>query len=140
MDIATDLGLEREEEDFGIALAYHGVSNGPYIVLPFLGPSNARDTFGRVVDTFVHPFMIFNYANVRAGIADKISIGSQSLDILQTRVDIDEAIQAGKEKFGRLLPLRTGRIYAISARHPIRRKPAGRGILSSCYKTILYLP
>ncbi len=96
-DIAKDLGLEREEEDFGIALAYHGVPSGPYLVLPLLGPSNVRDAVGKVVDTLVHPFMILSYTDVRAGITDPIAYGGRGLDIVQTRVDFDEAIKAGRE-------------------------------------------
>lgn len=96
-DIAKDLGLEREEEDFGIALAYHGIPAGPYLVLPLLGPSNVRDAVGRVVDTLVHPFMILSYTDVRAGITDPIAYSGRGLDIVQTRVDLDEAIKAGRE-------------------------------------------
>lgn len=97
MDVAKDMGLERQQEDFGIALAYQGVPSGPYLVLPFLGPSNLRDTVGLVFDTIVHPFMFLTYSSVRAGISDKITIGGQTIDILQTRVNLDEAIKAGKE-------------------------------------------
>lgn len=45
-DVATELGLEKHKEDFGQTLAVWGVGPGPYIVLPFLGPSSLRDTFG----------------------------------------------------------------------------------------------
>ena len=50
-DPATYLGLERQTEDFGQTLGHYGVGDGPYIVLPILGPSNLRDTTGLVVDT-----------------------------------------------------------------------------------------
>jgi phospholipid-binding lipoprotein MlaA len=50
-DPATSFGLERQTEDFGQTLGHYGVGNGPYIVLPILGPSNLRDTTGWVVDT-----------------------------------------------------------------------------------------
>ncbi len=49
-DPATSSGLERQTEDFGQTLGYWGVGNGPYIVLPILGPSNLRDTTGIVTD------------------------------------------------------------------------------------------
>lgn len=97
LDVANDMGLEREEEDFGIALAYHGIPSGAYLVLPFMGPSNLRDTVGRVVDTLVHPLALLNYSDVRAGIADRVTISAQTIDTLQTRVNLDEAIKAGKE-------------------------------------------
>jgi len=50
MDVATDFGLPKQEEDFGQTLGYWGVGSGPYLVLPFFGPSNVRDTVGFVAD------------------------------------------------------------------------------------------
>ena len=61
-DPATKMGLPREVEDFGQTLGYYGVSDGPYIVLPLLGPSNLRDTSGLVVDTLSESSI--NYLNV----------------------------------------------------------------------------
>lgn len=55
VDNATGLGLEHRDEDFGQTLGHYGTSDGPYIVLPLLGPSNARDTVGLVVDYFLDP-------------------------------------------------------------------------------------
>jgi phospholipid-binding lipoprotein MlaA len=55
-DPATDWGLPRQEEDFGQTLGHYGVGNGPYIVLPILGPSNLRDTTGTVVDAAAFKF------------------------------------------------------------------------------------
>lgn len=50
-DIAKHAGLERSDgEDFGQTLAVWGVGNGPYVVLPFLGPSSLRDSAGLPVD------------------------------------------------------------------------------------------
>lgn len=48
----SDVNLNKRKEDFGQTLGHYGVSSGPYIVLPFLGPSSARDTFGLAVDSF----------------------------------------------------------------------------------------
>ncbi len=55
MDIATELDLEAHDEDFGQTLAVWGSGEGPYLVLPILGPSNPRDTVGLVVDGFLDP-------------------------------------------------------------------------------------
>ncbi len=57
-DPATKLGIEKVDEDFGQTLAVWGLEDGPYLVLPFLGPSNPRDALGFVVDSFGDPFMI----------------------------------------------------------------------------------
>jgi phospholipid-binding lipoprotein MlaA len=45
-DPATGWGLQRRTEDFGQTLGFYGIGNGPYLVLPLLGPSNLRDSFG----------------------------------------------------------------------------------------------
>ena len=50
IDVATPMGLDKHDEDFGQTLGYWGVGNGPYLVLPFLGPSTVRDTAGLAVD------------------------------------------------------------------------------------------
>lgn len=60
IDVATEIGLEKHNEDFGQTLGYWGLGDGPYIVLPFLGPSNLRDTVGWVVDFFTDPMTYVN--------------------------------------------------------------------------------
>lgn len=49
-DVATPMGLEKHNEDFGQTLGAWGVPPGPYFVIPFLGPSTARDAPARYVD------------------------------------------------------------------------------------------
>jgi phospholipid-binding lipoprotein MlaA len=49
-DIATEMKLQKNQEDFGQTLGYWGVGPGAYLVLPFFGPSTVRDGLGRVVD------------------------------------------------------------------------------------------
>lgn len=55
IDVATPMDLPKHNEDFGQTLGYWGVGNGPYLVLPLLGPSNLRDSVGLVVDYKVDP-------------------------------------------------------------------------------------
>ena len=43
MDVASRMGLEKHDEDFGQTLGYWGMGTGPYVMLPFFGPSNLRD-------------------------------------------------------------------------------------------------
>lgn len=54
-DVATEIGLEKHNEDFGQTLGYWGIGDGPYLVLPFLGPSSARDAVGWVGDFYTWP-------------------------------------------------------------------------------------
>ncbi len=51
IDWASDIGLEKHNEDFGQTLGYWGVPEGPYFVLPFLGPGTIRDTGGWLADS-----------------------------------------------------------------------------------------
>jgi phospholipid-binding lipoprotein MlaA len=56
IDIASDAGLAKHNEDFGQTLGYWGVPAGPYIMLPLLGPSTLRDTAGLPVDIAADPW------------------------------------------------------------------------------------
>ena len=50
IDWATELKIDKHKEDFGQTMAFWGVSSGPYVVLPFFGPSTVRDSFGLLID------------------------------------------------------------------------------------------
>ena len=54
-DVATGLGMEKHHEDFGQTLGYWGIGDGPYLVLPLLGPSNVRDAVGWYGDAYIWP-------------------------------------------------------------------------------------
>lgn len=55
VDVASHAGVEDHSEDFGQTLAVWGVGEGPYLVLPLLGPDPPRDAVGQVVDTMIDP-------------------------------------------------------------------------------------
>jgi len=58
-DFASAVGLHNRPADLGETMAFYGAGNGPYVVLPIIGPSNVRDAFGRLGDAFMMPT---NYA------------------------------------------------------------------------------
>lgn len=60
-DPATQVGLYKNNEDFGQTLGYWGAPAGPYLVLPILGPSDVRDTVGNVADGYAEPRNYFNW-------------------------------------------------------------------------------
>jgi phospholipid-binding lipoprotein MlaA len=63
-DQASKIGLEKQSGDFGQTLYSWGVPDGPYLVLPLLGPSNPRDAIGIAVDSYMDPF---NYVAANNG-------------------------------------------------------------------------
>lgn len=61
IDVASHAGMERPNEDFGQTLGSYGVTPGPYLFIPFIGPTTFRDGVGTVVDAVMHP--LFWYGN-----------------------------------------------------------------------------
>lgn len=51
LDISSEMGLQKHNEDFGQTLGHWGVGSGPYLVLPFIGPGNLRDSTAFAIDT-----------------------------------------------------------------------------------------
>ena len=86
-DVATDIGLDKNHEDFGQTLGVWGFSDGPYIVMPFFGASNVRDTVGFVVDVKTDFMINTNKLNSD----EKIAINS--LRIINRRADLLDAGQ-----------------------------------------------
>lgn len=79
-DVATDMGLEKHDEDFDQTLAVWGVPQGPYLVLPLVGPSTSRGVPGGVVDLATNP-------------TSYIGAPAQLASILNTRANADGALK-----------------------------------------------
>ncbi|MEY4482455.1 MAG: hypothetical protein RIQ84_1617, partial [Pseudomonadota bacterium] len=80
-------GLDKNHEDFGQTLAVWGVGDGPYVVLPFFGPSNVRDTVGLVVD--IETDFMINTNKLNSD--EKIAVNG--LRIINRRADLLDAGQ-----------------------------------------------
>lgn len=59
-DVATELGIEKHNEDFGQTLGHYGVGAGAYIVLPVFGPSSVREAVAFPLDRAVSPALLIN--------------------------------------------------------------------------------
>ena len=88
IDVAGSEGVKYNEEDFGQTLGTWGVHSGPYLVLPFFGPSTVRDTTGLVVDAYTDPLRLWmsntdrnavNYGRFAVAAVDK---REELLDVL----------------------------------------------------------
>jgi phospholipid-binding lipoprotein MlaA len=106
LDVADSaFGWKESPEDFGQTLAVYGVENGPYLVLPFYGPSTVRDTAGLVVDSALNPM---NYLlstveviAIKGGVAVASAVNTRSLnlelfeDVDRYSLDLYGAVQDG---------------------------------------------
>ena len=79
-DVASHMGLERHEEDFGQTLAVWGVPQGPYLMLPFFGPSSPRGAAGMTVDVYVYPLNEVDDVRTRNSL--------MALDLVSRRADL----------------------------------------------------
>lgn len=70
-DVATDMGLEANIEDFGQTLAVWGVDQGPYLVLPLLGPTTLRDGGAIIVDRAANPSTYLPGTGIIEGINER---------------------------------------------------------------------
>ena len=108
-DVATDAGMQSSQgEDFGQTLAVWGVSEGPYLMLPFLGPSTLRDAPSNILDSFLDPFAYNDNYGMRAGI--------KAIDIVALRAEllgIDDVMSGDKYIFVRDVYLQN-REYVIA--------------------------
>lgn len=91
LDIASEMGLRKHEEDFGQTLGRWGVGTGPYLVLPFFGPSNIRDTVGITVDTR-HTDLVRNHDDVSTRNPTLLlRVVGRRADLLEAKEAIDAA-------------------------------------------------
>ena len=108
-DVAEKAGLQPgEDEDFGQTLAVWGIPAGPYLMLPFFGPSTLRDAPSNFVDSLFDPFSYNNQLSVRVAI--------KGIDLIALRADllgIDDVISGDEYLFIRDVYLQN-REYVIS--------------------------
>lgn len=83
LDPATEFGLKKQAADFGTTLGKHGVGEGGYFVWPFIGPTTARDSLGRIVDLAFAPT---SYVGViKPGLSPALPAGLFALEIIDLR-------------------------------------------------------
>lgn len=88
IDVAKDFNLPKRYEDFGQTLGWWGFKPGPYLVLPFLGPSSFRDALGRPVDSLADPRVYFRDEKYK-----NMFWASTGLQLVDMRADLMELEQ-----------------------------------------------
>jgi len=94
IDIASKMGLEKHEEDFGQTLGVWGISSGPYIMLPFLGPSNPRDLLSRPISSFLSGTFAMEDNDVKFTL-----VGIDALETRERLLDAETLIIGDKYMF-----------------------------------------
>ncbi len=117
-DVATPLGLPKHHEDFGQTLGKWGVAEGPYFVLPFLGPATIRSTTGRLGDYVADPLTYVSPNSVRLSL-----VGGEFID---TRAQLLQASDFLDTVFDPYLFLRDA--YVSNRRQLTYDKDAGPDI------------
>jgi phospholipid-binding lipoprotein MlaA len=94
LDPATAAGLDKNNEDFGQTLGHWGVHPGPFLELPFLGPSDLRDGPARVVDAYTNPHAYIHNTGVKWGL-----YGAYLIDARARLLPLDETIQQAYDPY-----------------------------------------
>ncbi|WP_439888266.1 MlaA family lipoprotein [Pseudomonas sp. MBLB4123] len=95
-DVATQMGLQRNDEDFGQTLGVWGLGNGPYIVLPLLGPSTVRDATGKIPDAYLEPYPYMGHVPTR-----NLTRGVDVIDTRASLLSAEKLISGDKYLFVR---------------------------------------
>lgn len=87
-DVASELGLEKHDEDFGQTLAVWGVGGGGYLFWPVIGPRTVRDTFGWGVDYYTDPVIYVRPVAVSNSMA-----GLRFVDVRASLLPADKVVE-----------------------------------------------
>lgn len=89
-DVASEFGIEKHDEDFGQTLGRWGIADGAYLVWPFIGPSDVRDSVGLVPDYYFDPLRRHKPAGVRDVLVATRAVGKRA-DLLDASRMLEEA-------------------------------------------------
>jgi phospholipid-binding lipoprotein MlaA len=93
-DVGTKMGLQRNDEDFGQTLGHWGVSSGPFVMLPLLGPSTVRDAFAKYPDTYTQPWRYIDHVPTR-----NTALGVSIVDTRASLLSAEKLINGDKYIF-----------------------------------------
>ncbi len=97
-DKAGEWGMPKQSGDFGQTLYAWGVEDGPYLMLPFFGPSNVRDLAGLGVDSYTSPVAHVGSTGVRSEVG--LSVGfTDGIDLRSRNIESLDAMESGSVDF-----------------------------------------
>jgi phospholipid-binding lipoprotein MlaA len=96
VDVAAKIGIPAHDNDFGITLGRWGLGEGPFLMLPLIGPAPPRDLTGKIVDIFLDPltYVTFRskiYYDMGLGLLSVVDLRAQNIDTLASieRTSVD---------------------------------------------------
>lgn len=95
-DVASKMGLQRNDEDFGQTLGVWGLGSGPYLVLPLLGPGTVRDTTARFPDRYNGLYYYMDDVSAR-----NTTMGVEVINMRASFLDAERLIRGDKYTFMR---------------------------------------
>ncbi|WP_437880489.1 MlaA family lipoprotein [Pseudomonas sp. LRF_L74] len=93
-DVASKMGLQRSDEDFGQTLGAWGIGSGPYLVLPLLGPSTVRDATAKIPDSFLGPYPYIDHVPTR-----NVTRGVNVIDARASLLQVEKLVSGDKYIF-----------------------------------------
>lgn len=94
LDVATDMGLEKHNEDFGQTFATWGVPDGPFVVVPFLGPRTLRDALAIPLNVYGDLLIWYDNASVR----DKLYF-VRYIDVREQLFTADALLEGSQDRY-----------------------------------------
>jgi phospholipid-binding lipoprotein MlaA len=122
IDVASQARLEKHDEDFGQTLAHWGVGDGPYLMLPLLGPSTTRDTAALPVDWYADPVLTARPIALRNSLT-ALRFVARRAELLDVSRTLEEAA-LDRYVFLREAYLQRRRNLIYDGRPPRERPPA----------------
>ena len=101
-DVASHMNLPQRTEDFGQTLGKWGVGTGPYVMLPFFGPSTLRDSFSLIPDTYSSPVTYVDHVPTRNTL-----VAIDTVDGRADLLDVEQLLTGDRYSFLRDVYLQT---------------------------------
>ncbi|AYC33159.1 VacJ family lipoprotein [Pseudomonas cavernae] len=93
-DVGTRMGLARSDEDFGQTLGAWGLNSGPYLMLPFFGPSTLRDAPAMIPDSYLGPYPYIDHVPTR-----NVTRGVEVIDTRANLLSAEKMVSGDKYVF-----------------------------------------
>jgi len=111
IDFASDFGLEKHDEDFGQTFGRWGIGDGPYVMLPILGPRTMRDAFAQILDSTTDPVIQLDDVPLRNSLVVMRAVSDRSEYLAADKIVQEAALDRYAYIRDAYLQRRRNRVY-----------------------------